>query len=164
MKRLIIIIFLLAFGFVGVPLVHALSTTVHVPEKYTEVEAGERLYFEIDIKYPENPRRKDLRLQYKITKDGETIAQAKVLKAVETQASFIDFIVIPESAKKGLHIITISISDYEVLDEEVLASFHVIGSRVKQITLYFFILLGVILLVALLVVIDIFFIKRRRRV
>jgi len=35
--------------------VAALSISVHVPEKYTDVEAGERFYFEIDVKYPENP-------------------------------------------------------------------------------------------------------------
>jgi hypothetical protein len=161
--KIIIIVVFITIGLAVTGPVYALSIMVHMPEKYTEVEAGERLYFEIDVKYPENPRRKDLRLQYEITKDGEIVAQAKVLKAIETQASFIDFIVMPESAKKGLHIITISISDYEVLDEEVSASFNVTGSRTEQITSYFFILLGVILFVALLIIINIFLTKRLRR-
>ena len=97
--------------------VSALSIVVHVPEKYTDVIAGERFYFEIEVKYPENPSRKDLRLNYEIMKDGEVIAQSKVLKAVETQASFMDFIVIPESAEKGMHIIKVKIADYEDLNE-----------------------------------------------
>ena len=50
------------------------------------------------------------------------IAQSKVLKAIETQASFMDFIVIPESAKPGMHIIKVKITDYEGLSEEVEAS------------------------------------------
>ena len=139
----------------------ALSISVHVPEKYTDVQAGARIYFEINIKYPENLSRKDLRLNYEITKDDEIIAQAKFLKAVETQASFIDFIVIPESAKKGLHVIKVGISDYEDLDEEIEASFHVI-KRGDTLKLYFFILLGAILFVGLLATIQIMLIRRKR--
>ena len=54
----------------------ALSIVVHVPEKYTDVEVGERFYFELDIKYPENPSRKDLRLNYEIIEEGNIVAQA----------------------------------------------------------------------------------------
>ena len=99
--------------------VSALSLVVHVPEKYTDVTAGERFYFEIDVKYPENPSRKDLRLEYEIlTQDGELVSQAKALKAVETQASFIDFIVIPAVVGGGMHIINVKVKDYETLSEE----------------------------------------------
>jgi len=139
-----------------------LSIVVNVPEKYTDVIAGERFYFEIEIKYPENPSRKDLRLNYEIlTQDGEIIAQSKVLKAVETQASFMDFIVIPESADSGLHIIKVKISDYEILSEEVEASFQVIPGGGGQIKMYFFILLGAVIVVAGLVVVSIVISRRR---
>ena len=131
--------------------VHALSIAVHVPEKYTDVRAGERFYFEIGIRYPENPLRKDLRLNYEILKDDELIAQSKLLKAIETQASFMDFIVIPESAEEGLHIINVKISDYADLSEEVSASFHVISDGSNQIRKYFFVLLGAIVSVGALV-------------
>lgn len=140
----------------------ALSISVHVPEKYTDVEAGERFYFEIDIKYPENPSRKDLRLNYEITREGEVVAQAKFLKAVETQASFIDFIVIPESTKKGLHIVKVQISDYEDLNEEIEASFHVIKAG-DQIKLYFFSLLGTTIVVGFLITVQIILTKRRSK-
>ena len=84
---------LIFIGFVlFVNLVSALSVVVHVPEKYVSVVAGERFYFEVEVKYPENPSRKDLSLEYKIlTRDGDVIAQSKVLKAIETQASFFVF-------------------------------------------------------------------------
>ena len=134
--------------------VSALSVITHVSEKYTDVVAGERFYFQIEIKYPENPSRKDLKLNYKILKDNEVIAQAKVLKAIETQASFMDFIVIPESAEKGMHIIKVGISDYEGLSEEVEASFHVVKYN-SEIKMYFFILLGVIVLVGVIIIVVI---------
>ena len=153
-------IFLFILNFISIASVSALSIVVHVPEKYTDVRAGERFYFEIEIKYPENPSRKDLRLNFEILKDDEVIAQSKVLKAIETQASFIDFIVIPESAETGLHVIKVGVSDYEVLSEEVSASFNVVRGG-GQLKLYFFILLGATIFVGLLVLINIVMGKRR---
>ena len=156
MRKLILILLMLSFFyFISMTSVSGLSIVVYVHEKYTDVQAGERFYFEIEIKYPENPSRKDLRLNYEILdKENNVIAQSKVLKAIETQASFIDFIIIPESAETGLHIIKIKISDYGGLSEEVEASFHVMsgGGRIKT---YFFILLGATILVGILVVISI---------
>jgi len=136
--------------------VSALSLVVHVPEKYTDVTAGERFYFEIEIKYPENPNRKDLRLEYEIlTEAGDLVSQSKALKAVETQASFIDFIVIPESAESGLHIISVKVKDYESLSEEVSSSFHVKGAGSDQVMVYLMIILGAIVLVGILVILSI---------
>lgn len=148
------------YCFLGVPLARALSISVYVPEKYTVVEAGERLYFEIDIKYPENSKRKDLRLTYQIKKDGQLIAESKFLKAVETQASFMDFLVMPEGSKKGLYTINVVVSDYESLREEVSATFNVIASKQKEIQIYFFIILGVIILVTVLISAQIWIIRR----
>ena len=162
MRKFIPIMFILSlFCFISIVSVSALSIVVHVPEKYTDVQAGERFYFEIEIKYPENPSRQDLRLNYEILdEENNIIAQSKVLKAIETQASFIDFIVIQESAEKGLHLIKISISDYESLSEEVEASFQVISAGSGQIKTYFFILLGVIVVVGILVVVNIILSRR----
>ncbi len=159
MKWVYLIIFLLALNFISIASVSALSVVVHVPEKYTDVNAGERFYFEIEVKYPENPSRKDLRLNYEILKDNKIIAESQVLKAVETQASFMDFIVIPESAKSGLHIIKVKIADYEGLSEEVSASFQVIKSG-SEIKTYFFILLGAVVVVGFLVVWQIFKLRK----
>jgi hypothetical protein len=155
-KCIFIILMMLEICFLSLTSLSALSVITHVPEKYTDVVAGERFYFEIEIKYPENPSRKDLKLNYEISKDGKIIAQSKVLKAIETQASFIDFIVIPNSAEKGMHIIKVKISDYNSLSEEVEASFHVISGSGEDIKIYIFILLGAVGLVGILVVINIF--------
>jgi len=144
------------------PSVSALSVTTNISEKYSEIQAGERLYFEVDVKYPENPKRKDLRLNYEVTKDGEVIAQSKVLKAIETQASFLDFIVVPESSKTGFYNLNVKISDYDNLSEEVSSSFHVVGGKDQQLKTYFFVLLGVVILVSILIIVDIFISKRKK--
>ncbi len=150
-----ILIIFLALNLLNIASTQALSLAVHVPEKYTDVVAGERFYFEIEVKYPENPSRKDLRLTYEIKKDNDVIAESKVLKAVETQASFMDFIVIPESAKSGLHIINVKITDYEDLSEEVSASFQVIKGEASQTKMYLLIILGAVGFVGLLVIVNI---------
>jgi hypothetical protein len=119
--------------------VTALSADVHVPEKYTNVAAGDRFYFELEIKYPENPSRKDLRLEYDIEKNGEIIAQSKLLKAIETQASFMDYVVIPTSAESGMYTINVKITDYADLSEEASASFIVTAKN--DYLLYYFLAL-----------------------
>jgi hypothetical protein len=148
-------IFLMLIFWTTVAPAKAISVDVHVPEKYTDVLAGERFYFEMEIKYPENPSRKDLRLEYDITKNGEIIAQSKFLKAVETQASFMDYIVIPESAEKGLYAIEVKITDYDGnVNADTSASFNV-TAKGNEITYYFFILLGIIIIFGGFVVIEI---------
>jgi len=164
MKKLFLLfVGIILFSFISLTFVSALSVAVHIPEKYTEVFAGERFYFDVEIKYPENPQRKDLRLEYKIVDDtGEVLASSKVLKAVETQASFIDFILIPENAKSGRHYIKVNITDYEDLNEEVETSFNIVSNGLSEIKIYFFILLGVFILGVVLVIATIYIIHRKR--
>lgn len=162
-KVVAIILFLLLAFTAALPTpVYALSLTVHVPEKYTNVSAGDRFYFELDVKYPENPARKDLRLTYQILEGDKVIAESKVLKAVEAQASFIDFIVIPDNAKSGIHTIKVTIADYDKLSEEVTATFHVVENPADQIKLYFLLLIGAVGVVGVLVVINIVISQRRK--
>ncbi|MBS3087815.1 hypothetical protein J4226_04440 [Candidatus Pacearchaeota archaeon] len=147
------IMFMVLFSLINVS---ALSLVVHVPEKYTDVVAGERFYFEVEIKYPENPKRKDLRMEYEILdQDGNLVSQAKALKAIETQVSFIDFIVIPESAKDGLHIINVRVKDYDVFSEEVSSSFYVKNAGSNNIIIYLIIIIGATLLIGVLLAVSI---------
>jgi len=151
-------------SFVGMGYVSGFSADVDVPARYSDVVAGEKFYFELNIKFPENPGRQDLRLEYEVTdKEGNSIAQSKVLKAVETQASFIESITIPESAKNGLHIIKVTLSDYNNLRKEVSASFFIVTPKRVRLQIYFFILLGVMIVVGVLVIINIFVSRKRKR-
>lgn len=160
-KKLSATIFIVTLFLLSPSAAHALSLTVHVPEKYTNVSAGERLYFELDVKYPENPTRKDLRLTYQILEGESVLAESKVLKAVEAQASFIDFVVIPENAKGGIHTIKVTVGDYDKLSEEVSATFHVVGKQSDQIKLYLLLILGAIGVVGILVIVNIFLTRKK---
>lgn len=139
----------------------ALNAAVHIPDKYTDVQPGDQLYFQLDVKYPENPTRIDLRLNYAIADEsGKTIAEAQVLKAVETQSSFMDYLAIPEDASPGIHKINISIRDYGKLNENAGASFQVSSNKMERSTIYFIISMSSVFLLAVLVVFDLF--KKRK--
>ncbi len=139
----------------------ALNVSVRIGDQYTEVAAGDRLYFHVEIKYPENFGRRDLRIEYQILEDGDVIARQKVLRAVETQLSFLDYIVMPEGAKSGTDELKVIIEDYEDLHQEASATFTV-HKGINEIQIYFFILLGAIALVGLLVAVQIIATNGRR--
>lgn len=134
--------------------VYALNIAARISDQSTEINGGDRLYFEVEIKYPENPLRKDLRIEYQILEEGELVASEKVLRAIETQASFLDYIVVPKSARGGIHDLNVIITDYEGLHEEVSATFRVLKG-IDQVTTYFFIIIGGIVLVSMLVIVQI---------
>lgn len=135
--------------------VSAMGISINIPDKYSEVKAGERVYFETEVKWPENTGRKDLRIEYSILdKNNYEVTYMKVLKAIETQASFMDSMSIPSNTTPGLYKIHVNISDYEDLSYEVAASFNVLKSA-NDIMIYIYIiyviigLLGIILILAL---------------
>ena len=144
--------------------VSAMTVTVSIPKKYAEVKAGEEVYFETEIKYPENNTRKDLRIEYSVKdKDGNEVAYLKVLKAIETQASFVDSIPIPESTTPGMYKIEMKISDYKDLDQEVAASFNVTKAG-NNIQTYLFIIIGLLGVIAIFVIVEIFFLAKRNNI
>jgi uncharacterized membrane protein len=140
----------------------ALDVIINVPEGYVEVNAGERFYFEVNVKYPENPFRKDLIFEYEIIKEGEIIAYTKTLRAMETQISFVDYIVIPSNSENGMHTVKVNVRDYELLDTEVESSFYVISKGEEQIKSYFFIQTGMLILVVILVSVNIVLNRRKK--
>lgn len=134
--------------------VSALSVTAHIPEKYQEVVEGERIYFELAIKYPENPTRIDLRFEYEVRDStGEIVASAKALKAVETQASFIDFIVLPEEMSLGSYSLDIHIKDYGDLSEEVGTSFSVAKSEIDRLYIMVYGLIVAVTILSVLILV-----------
>ncbi len=139
----------------------ALSLSAYISDQSTEVSPGDRLYFDVEIKYPENSQRADLRLTYEIVENSNVIASEKVLRAVETQTSFLDYIVVPKNAKSGTHELKVIVEDYANLHQEVSASFSILKS-INQLTVYFFILLGAVVLVGGLVFAQIRMERRQR--
>jgi subtilase family serine protease len=142
----------------------AMNATVHIPERYTDVVAGERLYFELSIKYPENDIRKDLRIFYSVTDaSGNKILQSKVLRAIETQASFMDFVVIPESLTDGLYTLNVDIKDYDNLSANVATTFNV-ERRLDMLFVLSVSVISILLIVIMtLLVMQIIFTRARWR-
>lgn len=139
----------------------AMSIDIGIPEKYSKINAGEKVYFETEVKWPENNSRKDLRIEYSVQdKNGVEVAYLKVLKAIETQASFMDSISIPENTVSGMYKINAKFNDYEDLNQEVVASFHVVNSS-ENLEKKLFMIIGVLGVVVLLVVIEMFILMRK---
>jgi hypothetical protein len=144
--------------------VSAMTITVGIPEKYSEIQAGEKVYFETEVKWPENAGRKDLRIEYSVkNKAGEEVAYLKVLKAIETQASFMDSISIPESIPQGMYKINATFSDYKNLNQEVTASFNVTKSS-NNIQAYLFIIIGILGVIATFIIIEMIILTKRRNI
>jgi len=159
----------IVFGFLIIFLLlahtsNAMTVTISIPEKYTEIQAGEKVYFETEVKWPENDGRKDLRLEYIIrSKDGEDIAYMKVLKAIETQASFMDSMGVAESTKPGTYTVYLELSDYDDLNQEVAASFIVTKKESDTFNTYLLIALGIIGTFALFIVVELFFLLKKKK-
>ena len=107
--------------------VFALSFSVEVPKEYAKVAPGEKVYFEIRVLYPENTERKDLILEYTILdKEGDVIARSDTLRAIETQLSLLDSVIVPDYVDVGGYSVNVRIRDSEGLNEQASASFNVL--------------------------------------
>lgn len=149
---------------------YAINITVRIGDQYTEISGGDRLYFEVEIKYPENLKRKDLRLEYQIIEpaidagtSGNTkiIASGKVLRVIETQTSFLDYIVVPKNAKAGVKELRVIVADYQELNEEVFATFRV--SKPESKTSVRFFPIGFAFLVTIFAILPVVLMRRRIR-
>ena len=163
MKRGIAVVIVLFVLVLFVTRASAMTATINIPAKYSEVVSGDAVYFETTVLWPENTERKDLRMEYSVrNKKGDEVAYLKVLKAIETQASFMDSISIPESLEPGIYRIYLNMTDYSDLNQEVVASFKVI-SKTNFVNTYLPIILGVFGLIAILVLIELFVLIRKKK-
>jgi len=157
-------IFLLIL-FIGIPLGQAISITMHIPEEYNSIQGGERLHYEVDVKYPENPvgNRKDVTFNIKIIANEEVIAESKLLKAIETQLSFTDYILVPDNAPTGKATINVQVEDFDTLSEDVQTTFYITNNSQNEFKNYFYILLSVIILIGAAIMTEIFYFRKKRK-
>ena len=120
-----------------------LEIGVFVPEKYQKIQAGEMLQFQISLKNIEKVGRHDIQLDYYIKKNEITISHRRELKAVETQASFLASIKVPEETLPGIYNIEVEINE----EESSMATFYVKSSEVGQIRMYLILLITAIIVV-----------------
>jgi hypothetical protein len=161
----ILVSFFLFLAIVALPYTaYAMTIRVGIPEKYSEIQAGEKVYFETEVKWPENAGRKDLRIEYSVkNKAGDEVAYLKVLKAIETQASFMDSISIPESIAPGMYKIVMSISDYRDLAQDAAVSFNVAKSD-NNIQTYLFIVIGLLGIITVFVTVEMLILTKRHNI
>jgi hypothetical protein len=164
-KYFLVLFIFLFTGAVSLPgFASAISVKVNIPANYSEIKSGTDVYFETDIKWPENDGRKDLRIEYSVKgKNGNEVAYSKVLKAVETQASFMDNISIPVSVPPGMYKITANLNDYKDLNQEAVASFYVARSGDSTMN-YLFAILGVIGAIGLFMIVELFVLIKKKSV
>jgi len=124
-----------------------LELSVEVPEKYQRVQAGEMLQFEVTLKNIQKAGRQDIQLDYYIKKNEITIVHRRELKAVETQASFLSSIKVPEETLPGIYNIEVEINE----EKSSLATFYVKSSDIRQIRTYLIILVIAIIIVGTLI-------------
>jgi len=130
-KLIFIILFTLFVGPVS-----ALDLSVEILEKYHNTKAGEAIYFQVEIQEPETVGRHDVSLEYKIKKDNKVLVSSKELKAIETQASFIVSLNIPDYADSGAYFLSVTVDETEIIE----TSFNVRGSEEERSQFYFMII------------------------
>jgi len=135
-----------------------LEVSVFVPEKYQRVQAGEMLQFQTSLKNIQKSGRHDIQLDYYIKKNEITITHNRELKAVETQASFLSSIKVPEETLPGIYNIEVQINE----EESSLATFYVKSSDVGQIRLYLIILIIAIVLVGGMITWQLYRLTKKR--
>jgi len=136
-----------------------LEVSVFVPEKYQRVQAGEMLQFQTSIKNIQKTGRHDIQLDYYIKKNEITITHRRELKAVETQASFLASIKVPEETLPGIYNIMVDINE----EKSAMATFYVKSSEIGQVRTYLIILIVAIVLVGGLIFWELHRLVGRRR-
>jgi len=139
--------------------IFAFELSVTIPDKYQEIQAGETLQFQIAIKNIEKAGRHDIRLDYQLKKGNIILNSRRELKAVETQASFLSSIKIPEETPSGIYTIGVIVNE----KEEVSTNFNVKSSEIAQIKIYIIILIIAILIVGGLISWELHRLGSRRR-
>jgi len=139
-----IFLFLLLICFIN--FVSSLSLDLSIPKEYSEVVSGESVYFQINVKYPENTLRQDLVLEYKILdENGKVLARLETLKAIETQFSLFESIVVPKDLVSGMYVLNVQVSSGGILMNEINTSFNVVDEKESLLVIFLIIFLGAVI-------------------
>lgn len=140
-----------------------MTASIDIPEKYLEVHAGGNLHFDSKIKLDSNDTEKDLIMEYLIKDiNQQKITYLKVLKTIDSQASLINSINIPENTKAGRYKIFLNVTDNKRSTQEVAASFKIANQEQDSINKH---LLGGLITFSAIAVSDIihlFFLIRKK--
>lgn len=155
MKGKFIFVFVFIFIFFCFELISSLDIIVSFPSE-PEVKAGDKIYFEVDVRYPENFERKDLYIIHSV-KDmsGKEVLTFQSLRAIQNRISFVDYVFIPSNFETGNYIFEIDVNDGEKNLGQSKLSFFVLNEDEINFKQAFYILFASMIFIAFLVILDI---------
>ena len=133
-----------------------LEVSVIIPDKYQKVQPGEMIQFQITLKNIKAAGRHDIPLDYYIKKNEIILNHRREIKAIETQASFLSSIHVPEETLPGIYSVVV-----EIENERAESTFYVKSSDISQIKFYLIVLIVAILVVGGLIVFELHRLKKR---
>ena len=136
-----------------------LELSVVVPGKYKDVSPGDTLQFQIVLKNLDKSGRYDIHLDYYIKKNDVILENRREVKAIETQASFLSSIEVPDTILPGRYNIVVGIDG----EKEAIDTFYIKSSELNQIKIYLIILTVAILIVGVLISFELRKLGKRKR-
>lgn len=134
----------------------SLDISVSIPEKYQEIIAGDTLNFQIQLENPLQAGREDIILEYSIKKNDILVNYKKELKAIETQASFLSTIQVPEETLPGIYDLVVEVNS----NNSATSLFHVKSSEIGQIKTYLIILISAIIVIGVLISFELYKLRK----
>jgi hypothetical protein len=135
------------------------TLSVSIPENHEKVQAGEMLQFKLEIENIQKAGRHDIQLDYYIKKNDIVINHRRELKAVETQASFLSSIKVPEETLPGIYDIEVGIDD-EILGMD---TFYVKSSDERSTLTYLKIIAFSIIIIGAVVIWELYRLSAKRK-
>ena len=141
----------------------AANLAVRIQNAAQEVVGGDRLYFDVDMDYPENTIDKTVTLEYQIFDGEDLILSEKSERGIGKRISFTDYMIVPTSVTSGTKtlIITVHGSD-SGLEEVASGTFRVLKGK-DQVTMYGWIVLVASIPATVLLIAQIFFMRMKSR-
>ena len=135
MKKILLYFVVFSFLLYIVFAQDSFNLEVEIPETYEEVLAGENIWFTTKLLNLGNKDRMDVTLKYEILDINKQLKSSKSeTVAVETQASFVGSLKVPESLEKGLYFLKVILvtvdSEQDVSEAET--SFNVIKEETRN--------------------------------
>ncbi len=129
------------------------NVNINLPHSYESVSAGEAIYFTTKIVNLGSKNRVDINLKYEIIDSNELVLSSKSQTvAIETQASFVETILLPKDVRPGKYFLKVTLRSEE-LNSEIYSqtTFNVVSKKINTQTIKeIYISLGVILSIFIL--------------
>lgn len=135
-----------------VPFVYAnTNLEVDIPQEYSSIHSGTKIVFTTKLLSLQDLGRRDVTLKYEIINDKNVVVLTKSeTVAVQTQASFVGNIQIPENLESGIYSLKITLISDSEQNPETIASFSIVKEKTQDNTKNY-IYIGIIALTIIII-------------